>query len=334
MNENTPRNITLDFLKYVLSTVLIVLLFAIFGYLLVLYIAYKPIFCLTTKVQYTEGGEFEAIGNALDERAAKIEEQEMLLLDLMVNNLLYRTPIPMSKLKQLGVIEPVSCYTVFLLNGYVLSDVERKKMIAETEYKFQCRMFVTDLEGEKRSVFVLFLKDNTVEAIKEWLIERCGEIGASEDAFFGGKTVLDIKDIWSCLKYCEEELKGSACNCDADANMTRNNPGREKKRLKLREDILAYIEEHYRDVDLTQAQMADYFSISTYTLSRIFRNDVGIGFVTYVNAKRVEYAKEILLTTEDSVHDVALKSGFDNDNNFYKVFKANVGMSPTVFRES
>ena len=141
-------------------------------------------------------------------------------------------------------------------------------------------------------------------------------------------------DIWMCLKDCEDELSKNRSVETEKCEVQKNNPAREMKRAKLREEIIEYVETHYRDIDLTQVQIADHFNISTYTLSRIFRNDVGIGFVAYVNAKRVEYAKELLLTTKESVHDIAVKSGFDNDNNFFKVFKANTGMSPTTFRES
>lgn len=336
MNEDAPRNIALAFLDVMLAAVSAVVAMVLIGYLLILYIAYKPVFRLTTKLMHTEGEEFETISKALDDRRAKIEEQEMLLLDLLINNLLYRAPIPKGKLKQLGMTEHVSGYTVFLLNGYILSDAETREIIAETEGRFPCRMFATDLEGENRSVFVLFLKNKTEGDLKNWLHHKCMEFGVEADTFCGGKEVSDIKDIWSCLSYCEEELK-KITNVETESSeesIQKSNSTRENKRLKLREDILVYIEEHYRDIELTQVQMADHFNISTYTLSRIFRNDVGIGFVAYVNAKRVEYAKELLLTTKKSVHDIAIQSGFDNDNNFFKVFKANTGMSPTTFRES
>ena len=331
MNENAPRNVVLTFFDNMLVAVSVVLVVVLLGYLLILYIAYKPIFHLTSKLKHSEGNEFEAIGKALDDRRAKIEEQEMLLLDLLINNLLHKAPIPRKNLKQLG-IEPAKCYTVFLLDGYVLSDAESKKLIVDAEQNFQCRMFVTDLEGENKSVFVLFF--SKVTDIREWLSKACSSFFENEQSLVGGKIVQDIKEIWSCLSFCEEELKKNATVTETDADVQKKNLAREIKRTKLREDILAYVDEHYRDVDLTQVQMADHFSISTYTLSRIFKNNVGIGFATYVNAKRVEYAKELLLTTKDSVHDIAVKSGFDNDNNFFKVFKANTGMSPTTFRES
>ena len=257
----------------------------------------------------------------------------MLLLDLLINNLLYKASIPKGKLKQLGV-ELGDCYTVFLLDNYVLSDAETKRIIHDTESKFNCRMFITDLDGENRSIFVLFLYDDQVNQIKEWLLREIRDFVTDEPLLVGGKVVQDIKEIWNCLLYCEDELNKNAVTVESEADIQKNNTSREMKREQLRKDILAYVEEHYRDINLTQVLMADHFNISTYTMSRIFRNDVGIGFVSYVNAKRIEYAKELLLTTKESVHDIAVKSGFDNDNNFFKVFKANTGMSPTTFRES
>jgi len=333
MNENSPSNMTLAFLDNMLVAVAIVLIIVLLGYLLTLYIAYKPIFHLTKKLKHPEGNEFEAIGKALDDRSARIEEQEMLLLDLLLNNLLYKAPISKGKIKQLG-IEPAEFYTVFLLDGYVLTDAESKRMILEAEQQFHAKMFVTDLEGESRSVFVLFLNAGLSEGLKEWLIQECRNFAEGSLEPVGGKIVQDIKEIWSCLSFCEEELKKDMPIAENSADVPPSNSTRELKRVKLREEIILYVDEHYRDINLNQVSMADHFNISTYTLSRIFRNDVGIGFVTYVNAKRVEYAKELLLTTKENVHDIAVKSGFDNDNNFFKVFKANTGMSPTTFRES
>lgn len=333
LNENAPRNVTLTFFDNMLIAVSVVLIIVLIGYILILYIAYKPVFRLTTKLKHTEGNEFETIGKALDDRRAKIEEQEMLLLDLLLNTLLYRAPISKSKMKQLG-IELAENYTVFLLDGRVLPDAEVKRVIYEAEQNFCERMFVTDLEGEDRSVFVVFLKNSQGEDLKEWLQQQCCKESTKKQVFVAGRNVSDIKDIWMCLKDCEDELSKNRSVETEKCEVQKNNPAREMKRAKLREEIIEYVETHYRDIDLTQVQIADHFNISTYTLSRIFRNDVGIGFVAYVNAKRVEYAKELLLTTKESVHDIAVKSGFDNDNNFFKVFKANTGMSPTTFRES
>ena len=333
LNEYSPRNMTLTFFDGILIMMEIIVIVMLLGYLLALYIAYKPVHYLTTRLDYTEGNELEAIGKELDARSQKIEEQEMLLLDLLLNNLLYKVPISRSKLKLLG-IAPAECYTVFLLEGYVLHDAESRRIISEAERRFNTRMFVLDLEGENRSVFVLFLNDEQSDKVKDWMISLCESWGISGKKLAGGKIVRDVKEIWSCMSFCEEELNRDTSEKQPEEDEQKGASTREMKRIKLREDILAYVDEHYRDTGLSQASIADRFGVSTYTLSRIFKNDVGIGFVTYVNAKRVEYAKELLLTTKETVHDIAFKSGFDNDNNFFKVFKANTGMSPTTFRDA
>ncbi len=70
-------------------------------------------------------------------------------------------------------------------------------------------------------------------------------------------------------------------------------------------------------------------------MSRMFKSQVGIGFLhtEYVNAKRLDYAKELLLTTSYSIREISILSGFGNDNYFSRIFKASTGVSPTRFRE-
>ena len=79
--------------------------------------------------------------------------------------------------------------------------------------------------------------------------------------------------------------------------------------------------------------MADHFGISTYSLSRLFKNHVGVGFSEYVTAKRLEAARELLLTTDESVGQIAAAVGIPNANSFSRLFKANVGLTPVKFRQ-
>ena len=94
------------------------------------------------------------------------------------------------------------------------------------------------------------------------------------------------------------------------------------------------MENYYRDVNLNQAQVSDLFKISNYTLSRLFKNQVGIGFSEYVVSKRLECAKELLITTSYTIGEISNMSGFNSTSYFCKIFKVYEGVSPTVFRES
>lgn len=326
MNEHSIQGMTLTFLNRIMYLISAAIVICVLGSLLTLYIAYKPVFHLTTRLKHSSGNEFETIRRALDVKDHKIEEQEIQLMDMMLNNLLYKVPVSKNKLAKLDIETCSNYYTVFLLNHYVLTEVEAKKMIEETETVFSVKMFVTDLEEEHKSIFTLLLEEEETKELKEYLRGMCRELGIAQNSLVGGMVVSDIGEIWRCLEFCEAELRKKT--------FSNESSNRDLKKAMLREDILAYVDIHYRDSGLCQIQVANHFDIAVCTLSRIFKNDIGMGFVAYVNAKRIEYAKELLLTTNDSVHSIALQSGFDNDNNFFKVFKASTGISPSTFRVS
>ena len=58
-----------------------------------------------------------------------------------------------------------------------------------------------------------------------------------------------------------------------------------------------------------------------------------MGFAEYLTAKRLECAKELLLTTSYSVKEVAAMAGFASENYFSRTFKLYEGVSPSAFRK-
>ena len=46
----------------------------------------------------------------------------------------------------------------------------------------------------------------------------------------------------------------------------------------------------------------------------------------------IEKAKEMLLNTDLTVHEISSKTGFENVNHFINLFKRNTGLTPNVFR--
>lgn len=57
-----------------------------------------------------------------------------------------------------------------------------------------------------------------------------------------------------------------------------------------------------------------------------------MGFAKYINSKRIEHAKELLVTTELSVKEIAGMVGVLDDNYFSRLFRKTVGISPLEFR--
>ena len=103
---------------------------------------------------------------------------------------------------------------------------------------------------------------------------------------------------------------------------------------QLKEKILAYVDGHFKEPGLTLMAVSDHFRLSVYFCSRLFKESAGIGFKEYINVRRMESAKELLLFSDKSVSEIAKSSGFENPTYFMTRFKAMYGMSPSSFRQS
>ena len=52
----------------------------------------------------------------------------------------------------------------------------------------------------------------------------------------------------------------------------------------------------------------------------------------YAKKIRIERAKVLLLSTNESILDIGLALGFHDQSHFYKTFKSFTGMSPSDYR--
>ena len=65
----------------------------------------------------------------------------------------------------------------------------------------------------------------------------------------------------------------------------------------------------------------------------IFLAVFGVPPTRYIQNYRIEKAKERLVSTSESVDQIATSVGFANASYFCKVFKAQTGMTPSEFAE-
>ena len=336
VTEDSLQNNITEFYQNMRLLSVFLVLFLLALCVAALYMEYRPVHRLLAGMENYEeyeGGEFETIQNALHDRSVKIQEQEMLVLDLLVSHLLYGVPVSAGKLERLVAGAPATGYCVYLLEGHVLLSSEALQLTKEAEKQFSARLFVTDLQEEDQNVIIAFLKEANAGELEVWMEGRFRERFVSDYFFYPGKVVESPDEIRSSYLYCCEKKKERETKLTLELEDQKAQQSRKEQQKKKRDEILAYLEAHYRDTDLSQTQVADAFQISSYTLSRMFKSQVGIGFTEYVNAKRLDYAKELLLTTSYSIREISILSGFGNDNYFSRIFKASTGVSPTRFRE-
>ena len=95
--------------------------------------------------------------------------------------------------------------------------------------------------------------------------------------------------------------------------------------------IIKYINENYAYIS-NMDEIADKFFISKYYLCRIFKESIGVSFVSYLNTVRIKAACELLRTEDIFLSDIAIRCGFNSTPYFCKVFKDEKGMSPSEYR--
>ena len=94
-----------------------------------------------------------------------------------------------------------------------------------------------------------------------------------------------------------------------------------------------FINEHFRQ-PISSGDIAAAAGFSPNYLSRKVREAAGIGVHDYLVFIRLRNAAFELLSTDDSVTDIALRNGFSDSNYFKDVFKKKYGRTPREYRKA
>lgn len=96
--------------------------------------------------------------------------------------------------------------------------------------------------------------------------------------------------------------------------------------------VLAWVETHAGDPDLSQARAARQIHQSPQAFSRFFHQATGRVFQRYVSEVRVARACGDLLNSEVGISQIAFQSGFNNLANFNRRFREITGCTPREYR--
>lgn len=97
-------------------------------------------------------------------------------------------------------------------------------------------------------------------------------------------------------------------------------------------EILTYIENNFTS-DISLLSLSESMGYDYEYISRIFNKTFGINFKTLVNQYRCDYAENLIRTTNQTLSDIAMNSGFQSIRTFNRVFKSLTGKRPSEIRE-
>ncbi|MGW0464959.1 GlxA family transcriptional regulator [Streptomyces sp. NPDC003027] len=88
------------------------------------------------------------------------------------------------------------------------------------------------------------------------------------------------------------------------------------------------------DRPLTLAELAAHAGMSVRTFTRRFRDEAGTTPGQWLTAQRVEFAKQLLETSDLTVDHIADRTGFGSGNSLRQHMRALVGISPAAYRRA
>jgi len=106
-----------------------------------------------------------------------------------------------------------------------------------------------------------------------------------------------------------------------------------ERRRQLWREACAEIERHYAE-NLTVAGVARRIGTSARQLQRVFEESGDRSFRAHVAAVRMDRARDMLVTGDDTVRSVAARVGYSQPAQFAKAFRRRHGVSPSELRRN
>ena len=192
----------------------------------------------------------------------------------------------------------------------------------------QVKALLNDLLG-----FVLFSQGSRLESVRIRAIELTALL--SRVAMDGGareEVIYELNNNLLPALYREQNLDNLCLELQevAENFMSAMFSQLDKGNLYVR-NALRFMDEHYHE-HLELAEVAESVHLSPSYFSSLFRQVVGVSFREQLARIRVEKSKQLLLSTDYCLADIAVAVGFPDQSYYCKVFKRIVGLTPGQFR--
>ncbi|MBR4777889.1 MAG: response regulator [Lachnospiraceae bacterium] len=106
----------------------------------------------------------------------------------------------------------------------------------------------------------------------------------------------------------------------------------DKKESPIISDAKLYMLDNFSNPNLMLQDVAREVNMSNSRFSTVFSQQSGQTFTEYLIYLRLKKAKELLRTTDEKTSQIACEVGYNDSHYFSYIFKKNVGITPTDFR--
>lgn len=96
-------------------------------------------------------------------------------------------------------------------------------------------------------------------------------------------------------------------------------------------ECIDYIYDHLH-TRITVETLAEQVDLNPSYLSRLFKKEIGTTISNYIQAKKIETAKNMLVYSDYSLSQIASTLAFPSQSYFTEIFRKKTGMTPTHYR--
>ncbi len=180
---------------------------------------------------------------------------------------------------------------------------------------------LTSAEKELNDIFALCQSENTLWTVRHSIENVCASV--AEKLGIPYQTVAmygDTAEIQKSFRHYASVICDSALE-------------RKKSRgMSLALSVEAYVRENYADSELNSIKIAEKFGISEKYLFTLMREGPNQSIGALIERIRMQKALTLLAESNMSIHDVAVRCGYNSSDTFSKAFKRAQGIPPRAYR--
>lgn len=100
-----------------------------------------------------------------------------------------------------------------------------------------------------------------------------------------------------------------------------------------KKQIIQFVDRNFKK-SISLEDLANIAGFSAPYLSRIFKDEFGMNFSSYIHSLRIREAKNLLRQSDLSIKEISYELGFSDSNYFARVFKKTTGISASQYQNN
>lgn len=267
------------------------------------------------------GIDYKQLGNAYRQKGQKTEAIRYYRLGAewaRKVSYTYLLQQCLQALAELNAPNDVSTAYQYLSESHALSDSIHSHEVADLTTSFAAQ-------------YEMSKKEQTIAEQASTIRRNKITIAIGYSLFFLALITIIVNIYIVRLRRKGEQLEGQLAKIVVQEAMHKQPEISENDRKFIRH-LADFVEAHISDCNLSTAMLAEEFCLSPRQFSRRVKEITNVDTTHYIRAARIMKARTLLTETELPISEIYFECGFESANYFARVFKQDVGVSPSEFR--